>query len=139
MNIFCSIVLHRLFLFQDALLFHGDAFDLQRCVLGQTAHLHGTPCGEGLCEVLAVDLIHLGKIIHVCKEDRGLHYICQCHALLGKDGLNVLEGLCGLGRDALGDGPGSGVDGELAGDVDRLACCDALRIWYNKNRRTPNP
>ena len=39
-----------------------------------------------------------------------------------------LRDCAGLGRDALGDGPGSGVDGELAGDVDRLACCDALRI-----------
>ncbi len=63
---------------------------------------------EGLGEVFAVDFVHLSKVVHVGQKDRGLDHIGQGHALLGKDGLDVLEGLCGLGRDALGDGPGGG-------------------------------
>ena len=45
----------------------------------------------------------LSKVVHVGQKDRSLDHIGQGHALLGKDGLDVLEGLCGLGCDALGD------------------------------------
>ena len=62
----------------------------QGIAAGQTVYVSGQlpidPATGAIPEGIAAQTVQSLKNIHVCKEDRGLHYICQCHALLGKDG-----------------------------------------------------
>ena len=112
---------------QSALLY-GDALDLQRCVLGQFGHLHRAAGGVGLGEELTIHLVHLGEVVDVRQKHGGFYHVGQGHALLGQNGLDVLQRLGRLGGDALGEGAGGGVQRQLAGNVNGFTGGNALRV-----------
>ena len=108
-------------------LLDGDGLDLAEDALGQFLHGHAAAGGLG-GEVLGVHLVEGGEVAHVRQEAGGLHHALEGDAGGLQNGAHVLAALVRLGGDALGDGAGGGIHGDLAGGDDQVAEGIALGI-----------
>ena len=85
----------------------GDDLDLDQTASRKGGNLEGAARGERGLELRGVDLVHGGEVGDVGQVDRGLDDIGKGGAGSGQQGLDVGEGLLGLGLDALGQLAGS--------------------------------
>lgn len=92
----------------------GDAFDFYKGAFGERLDCDSAACRERGGEKLRVNLVHCGKITHVCQEYRCLDYVFQAKTGCGQDSFGICETLAGLFCHAsLGECTCSGVNGEL--------------------------
>lgn len=105
----------------------SDGFDLAQHALGQLPH--GAAASGGLSgEVSGVDLVKGGEIRHVAEEAGGLDHLGAVGAGGSQHGRHILAALLGLRADALGDGAGGGIHGDLPGAEHQFAQDHALRV-----------
>ena len=83
----------------------GDDLDLDQTASRKGGNLESAARGERGLELGGVDLVHGGEVGDVGQVDRGLDDIGKGGAGSGQQGLDVGEGLLGLGLDALGSMP----------------------------------
>lgn len=102
----------------------GNDLDLDQTASRKGGNLEGAARGERGLELGGVDLVHGGEVGDVGQVDRGLDDIGKGSAGSGQQGLNVGEGLLGLGLDALGHLAGRGIDAQLAGQEHHVAGLD---------------
>ena len=79
-------------------------------------------------EIAAVDLVHRAEIPQILHEHRCLDNAVQRQACLAQHGLQVLQGLMGLGLHTLRQCAGRGVKAQLAAAIDGGTGIDSLRI-----------
>ena len=76
---------------------------------------------EGLGEILGVDGVDGGEIIHILDENGGFDHFGDVRAGGGQQGGDVLKDLVCLGLQPLGQGAGLRDDGDLAGAEHQIA------------------
>ena len=104
-----------------------DGLDLTQDILGQ--RLHGTAAPGGLAyEKLRIDLVEGGEVAHVCDEAGGLDHLAKVGAGGGQDSGHIAAALLRLGGDALGNGAGGGIYGDLTGAEDERTYDHALGV-----------
>ena len=114
-------------LFFVGCLLDGDGLHLAQNALGQFLHSHAAAGGLG-SEELGIGLVEGGEVAHVRQEAGGLDHVFKAHTGSGQNGAHVLAALLRLSGDALGDGAGGGVHGDLAGRENQIAHRPALRV-----------
>src|SRR4051812_4565238 len=70
-----------------------DDFDFHQRVLRQARDLDGRARGRRACEVLRVDLVHLGKVVHRFQKDRRLDDRIETRAASLENGSHILHHL----------------------------------------------
>lgn len=107
----------------------SDALYLYACVLGQRLDSDGRASGERCLKELSIDLIHIGKISHVSKEDRCLDHMRHVRASLLKDVLDIEQALTRQFFDsAFSEIACSRINGKLTTDKDKIASADSLAV-----------
>ena len=81
---------------------YRDALDLDEGVFGQGGDLDAAAGGEAAVEVGAVNLVHGAEIGQILHENRRFDDVVEAQAGLVQDGLQIFEGLVGLGLHAIG-------------------------------------
>ena len=116
----------------------GDQLDFNQCVFGESGHLDGGAGRRGHAlrhEVLAIDGVHRGKVVHVFQEYDGFDDMCEIGSGGSQDRLQVFKYARGLFGDSAGDDlTGGRIESDLAGSVQQVAGADCLRIGANGSR-----
>ena len=114
---------------------NGHALDLYQCAFGDACCLESGAGGVRLGKELSVHLVHGGKVCNIVQQHRGFYHISHACACSGQNVGNIGQALARLGLDVLpGKFAGSRVNGDLAGNVNGVACLDALGIRANGGR-----
>ena len=114
----------------------GDQFNLDESILGEARGFNGSACrcDDALrCEVLGVNRVHGGEVIHVFEIDIGLDDAIERSPRGFEDSFQVLESAPGLLGDSAGDELlGGGIKSGLSGGEDEIAAANALRIGSDR-------
>ena len=120
--------------FKSGQLPYRDALDLDEGVFGQGGDLDAAAGGEAAVEVGAVNLVHGAEIGQILHENRRFDDVVEAQAGLVQDGLQIFEGLVGLGLHAIGQIAGGGIQAELAAAIDGGACVNGRRLGAEGGR-----
>ena len=101
----------------------------------QRRHLVGRARRIRLLEVAGHDLVDLGEVAEVLHQDRHLDHVVEAAARRGRHRAQVAEHLVRLRLDAFDEVAGLRIEADLAGQVDRVAGADRLRIRAERGRR----
>ena len=111
-----------------------NRFDFHQHILGQPGHFHAGPSRRVLLEEGGIRLIHNGKLLHVLDKDRGFDHVCQGGPGGGGNGLDICQGLAGLGGDVGWNVTGFRVQGNLPGNEKKSAGLYGLGIGADSPR-----
>ena len=120
--------------FKSGQLPYRDALDLDEGVLGQGGDLDAAAGGEAAVKIGAVNLVHGAEIGQILHENRRFDDVVEAQAGLVQDGLQIFEGLVGLGLHAIGQIAGGGIQAELAAALDGGAGVNGLRLGAEGGR-----
>ena len=116
-------------------LLYSHAFDLDQCVLGQAGCLKCGTGGIGSGEEFGIDRIHGGEVGNVGKQYGGLDHVAHIGTGCSQNGFDVGQTLAGLGGDIITcESAGGGINGQLAGNIDGIACGNGLRVGADGGR-----
>ena len=105
----------------------SDGFDFTQHALGEG--LDGDTAAGGLGnEILGIDLVEGGKIIHIRQKTGGFEHLGEIRAGGFQNSAHFAAALVSLGFDALGNCAGGGVYGDLTGGVDKTVDNKALAV-----------
>ena len=102
--------------------------DLDPGVARQARDLDGGAGRRLAREVLGVDRVHRGELVHVLEEHRRLHDAREAGSARLEHGGEVGEGAPGLRLDPLRERAGGGIDRQLSGGEDQPAGPDSLGV-----------
>ena len=115
--------------FEKMDLLDGDALDFYQSILGQACSLKCSAGRIGSGEELGVNSVHGGKVSNVSQQHGGLDHVAHVSTGFRQNGFDVGQALTGLGGDVVAcKSTGGGINGNLTGDVDGIACLNGLRI-----------
>ena len=113
----------------------GDRLDLHEAALGQRGDRHGRTGRRRIRHVPAVHAVDDPEVAHVGEEDRRLHDVGHGQPGGGQDGGQVVHRSLRLGRHALDEDPGGGIEAELAAAEDEAVDGDGLAVRADGGRR----
>lgn len=109
-----------------------DDFDFDQRIARQARDGDGRAGRSGDAfrgQVLCVDGVHGGEVLHIFEEDDGLDDAGEIAAGGDEDGFDVFEDPRGLIGDGAGDDlTGGGIEGDLSGSVEEIAKANGLGI-----------
>jgi hypothetical protein len=105
----------------------SDTLNLNGHALWQLMNCHTAPC-RLMSKMLQIDLIHLGKILHIYQEHIDLDHFFDTRACFLEDGIDVGNaGGCFLRNAPFNQGSRC-VRWDLARDIDLMDCFDGLGL-----------
>lgn len=114
----------------------SDGFDLDQAALRQRRNLYAAARGQGIgSEVLRVNGVDRGEIVHIGKEDERLGDVSHAQAGFRKDRLDIFERELCLRGHVRTEQSGSRIHTQLARGVYDAPRVDALRIRADGGRR----
>lgn len=116
----------------------GDDFNFDESVFGKAGYGNrgsGRFDRAGRGEILRINLVHGGEVLHVFQKDNGFDDVAEAGAGGSEDGLEVFKRAGGLLGDAAGNKlTGRGIEGDLAGGIDEIAQANGLGVGSNGAR-----